>query len=62
MALRFMVVDPKGQMLLDGTVDAVKGTAAAPPCKTDTDGDQDVDATDVLVMRQEFGRRNCPLM
>ena len=58
----FRVLDPQGKVLLDGKVDAVKGTPSAPPCKSNSDGDGDVDASDVRVLREEFGRRDCPLM
>jgi hypothetical protein len=58
----FRVEGPQGEVLLRGTVDALKATPAEPVCKGDLDGDGDVDPTDVRTLRVDFNRRNCPLM
>ena len=58
----FMVVNEKGEQLLIGTLDELKGSETAPACKGDGDADGDVDATDVGNLRRDFGRKDCPLM
>lgn len=58
----FMVVSDKGERLLTGKLEDLKGSETAPVCKGDGDADGDVDATDVGNLRREFGRKDCPLM
>jgi hypothetical protein len=58
----FMVVDDKGERLLIGKLEDLKGSETAPVCKGDGDADGDVDGTDVRNLRAEFGRKDCPLM
>ena len=59
---QFSVVDPEGKPLLVGTAIELRASKAAEPCPGDIDGDGDVDATDAVFFRRDFGRRNCPLM
>lgn len=58
----FMIVDERGEPLLEGTLDELKGSETAPVCKGDADADGDVDGTDIRNLRLEFGRRDCPIM
>lgn len=58
----FRVLDPSGRELLRGTIDSFMAAPSAEPCEGDTDGDGDVDATDVRTFRSDFGRNECPLM
>ena len=58
----FMVVNEKGERLLTGRLEELKGSETAPVCKGDADGDGDVDPTDIRKLRLEFGRTDCPLM
>lgn len=58
----FRVEGPDGKQLLTGEVTLLRAFTAEEPCRGDLDGDGDVDASDVRLLRLEFGRRNCPLM
>jgi hypothetical protein len=58
----FRVMSPQGEELLRGTVEELKASPSAPPCKGDTDGDGDVDASDIREVRLDFARTDCPLM
>ena len=58
----FEIQDPAGKTLLQGTIDKLEASPSKPACEGDTDGDGDVDASDLGSFRLDFGRRDCPTM